>query len=144
MSLGIELLPEHEDDVRRARLVEFGAVDPDKAVARAISKPLFAATEDAALVKPELAPSKPSRKLKAIEVAEKHRANLAAEIRGNTRAKLDPFLMDPGAVKHKLQSQLPGGIIKRKRETSPTLHEEVQDPGSGQTPTIGLVDYDSD
>jgi coiled-coil domain-containing protein 130 len=144
MSLGIELLPEHEDDVRRARLVEFGAVDPDKAVARVISKPLFATTEDAASVQPELAPSKPSRKLKAVKAAERHRANLAAEIRGNTRAKLDPFLMDSGAIKQKLQSQMPAGIIKKKREASPPLHEEVQDPGGGQAPTIGLVDYNSD
>jgi coiled-coil domain-containing protein 130 len=142
MSLGIDLLPEHEDDVRRASFVEFGAVGPDQAMTRAIARPLFSATQDAASAKPKQGASS-SGKLKAVEAAEKHRADLAAEIRGNTRAKLDPFLMDPGAAKQKVQPRVPTGVVKRKRETSPSFHDNVQDPGGIQAPAMGLVDYDS-
>lgn len=143
MSLGIDLLPEREDDAQRARLVDFGAVDADAAVTRVISKPLFAAGEDAFSTKSVHGSSKSRRMLKAEEAAEKHRADLAAEIRENTRAKLDPFLVDYGGGKQKVQSRMQQNMIKRKRGASSSLHNEVQDSG-GQAPAMGLVDYDSD
>lgn len=142
MSLGLELLPENEEDARRASFVEFGEMDPARAVAKAISKPLFA-TED--IPDSKSSKKKVPKKLKAEQLAEKRRADLAAEIRGNTRAKMDPFLQDRGASRPAPRIALG---IKRKRTVQDTENIEV---GSGRDAPVdskpaaaGLVDYDSD
>jgi coiled-coil domain-containing protein 130 len=90
MSLGVDLLPEHDDDVRRAGFIEFGGIDPEKAVEKAISKPLFMSEDSNE--KRKSTKSRHSKKQKAEWAAKQITANLAAEIRGNTRVAMDPFL----------------------------------------------------
>lgn len=142
MSLGLELLPENEDDVRRAGFVEFGDVDPARAVALAISKPLFPVEKPPAVNSKKN--KKGSRKLKAEQLAEKRRADFAAEIRGNTRAKMDPFLQDRGAAR---PPRIALGI-KRKRPLEEA--ENIEKGGETEVPeklgpaVTGLVDYDSE
>jgi coiled-coil domain-containing protein 130 len=96
MSLGLDILPENEHDARRAGLIEFGGVDNNMAVTRAMSKPLFASKE-AARVKSKTA--KHSRKQKAEDLAKKKTADIVAEITGNTKAAMDPFLAPKSAPK---------------------------------------------
>jgi coiled-coil domain-containing protein 130 len=131
MSLGLDLLPEHEDDARRAGFIEFGGVDYDKAVSRVISKPLFS-NKETVLAKPK--PGKPSRKQRAEDLAKKKTAGIVAEITGNTKAAMDPFLMPKSAPK----SMLAG--LKRKRSEP----EDTPADQSTRPMTSGLVDYDSD
>jgi len=132
MSLGIDLLPEHEDDVRRAGFVEFGVIEPEEAVVKAVSKPLFR-TEPSAL-KQNSKESKHPKKRKAEEALKQKTADLVAEIRGYTRAAMDPFLTG---------SRLPGSAskpillgVKKKR---PRLEDSPVTSGGA-----ALVDYDSD
>ncbi len=136
MSLGLDLLPEHENDVKRAAFIEFGEVDIDRAVSKAISKPLFRTEESATKEKSKT--TKIPRKLKAEMLAKKRTADIAAEIRGNTRAAMDPFLTSTRssaiATKNASKLLLPG--VKRKR-TDPV---ELSRGTSGAS----LVDYDSD
>jgi coiled-coil domain-containing protein 130 len=131
MSLGLDLLPEHEDDVQRAGFIEFGGVDNSKAMARAISKPLFSNKETTLVSKCKSA--KRSRKQKAEDLAKTKTADIVAEITGNTKAALDPFL----APKSASRSMLAG--VKRKR---PELEATPADQST--QPAVSLVDYDSD
>lgn len=128
MSLGIDLLPEHEDDKRRAGFIEFGGLDQERVMAKAISKPLFASEEASTKRKS----SKSSKKRKAEDLARKKTADAIAEIRGNTRAAMDPFL--PNAPKPALKTLLVG--VKRKRS--------VEQEAPANQPGPILVDYDSD
>ena len=136
MSFGLELLPENEEDARRAGFVEFGLGDSDNAVTKAISKPLFA--KETATPKDTPKKRKISKRRKEEEGAKKRTADLVAEITGNTRAAMDPFLQGFGAKTSSktLASSKPllAGV-KRKRLES----EEVL-----QSSPSGLVDYDSD
>jgi coiled-coil domain-containing protein 130 len=132
MSLGIDLLPEHEDDVRRAGFIEFGGLDPEKAVGNAVSTPLFKTEDSTAKMKSK--PSRHSKKRKAEDALKQRTANLAAEIRGNTRAAMDPFLTGSRSSGSASKPLLLG--VKKKR---PRLEENLV-PTSG----AGLVDYDSD
>ena len=128
MSLGIELLPENEDDKRRAEFVEFGGLDREKTLSKAISKPLFSSTERLLKTKS----SKASKRRKSEELAKKKIADAITEIKGNSRAAMDPFLTNaPRAVS---KSILAG--VKRKR----VIKQEASTIPSGQI----LVDYDSD
>lgn len=131
MSLGLDILPENENDARRAGFVEFGAVDHNKAVTRAISKPLFGNKEVVAS-KPK--PTKHSRKRRAEDLAKKKTADIVAEITSNTKAAMDPFLATKSASKPLLSG------IKRKR-AEPAM-KSVDQPT--QHTVSGLVDYDSD
>jgi coiled-coil domain-containing protein 130 len=128
MSLGIDLLPEHEDDKRRAGFIEFGGLDQKRAMSKAISKPLFSPGE----VPKEGKNSKTSKKRKAEDLARRKTADAIAEIRGNTRAAMDPFLSN--APKAAPKSLLVG--VKRKRSVE-------QEASANQSGPI-LVDYDSD
>jgi coiled-coil domain-containing protein 130 len=137
MSLDVDLLPEHEGDVKRAGLIEFGGIDPEKAVGKAISKPLFM-TEDSN-EKEKSSTSRHPKKRKAEWAAKQNTANLAAEIRGNTRAAIDPFLKgnrSSGLATTKAAPKPSLFGVKKKR---PKLEES-----SESTSGVGLVDYDSD
>ncbi|KAG4421822.1 hypothetical protein IFR04_005072 [Cadophora malorum] len=133
MSLGIELLPENDDDSRRARLIEYGEVDSDALIDRAISKPLFKHEEPESKAKSE--EKKVSKKKKAENLAKQRTAAFAAEIRGSTRAAVDPFLEGTRSTGPKSTPILAG--IKRKRP-------ELEDTMSNKSVAVGLVDYDSD
>ncbi|KAH7336338.1 CWC16 protein [Rhexocercosporidium sp. MPI-PUGE-AT-0058] len=133
MSLGLDLLPEHEDDARRARLVDFSEVDSNGVVDRAISKPLF--EHEDPRPNSNAKKTKLSKRQEAENLAKQKTAAFAAEIRGNTRAAIDPFLADSRLTIPKASPILTG--VKRKRskpDDAPT-----KKPGA-----VGLVDYDSD
>jgi coiled-coil domain-containing protein 130 len=132
MSLGIDLLPEHEDDVRKAGLIEFGEIDPENGIDKAVSKPLFKA--EGSIAKEKSKTSRHSKKRKAEESLKQKTANLAAEIRGNTRAAMDPFLTGSRSSNSASKPLLLG--VKKKR-----LRLE-ESPVPAVAP--GLVDYDSD
>jgi coiled-coil domain-containing protein 130 len=139
MSLGLEILPENADDARRAGFIEFGQTDTDTAISKAISKPLFA---DKHQVATKVSNSKASRKSKADNLAKKKTADLVAEIRGNTRAAMDPFLTESRVITGARGKPLLVGV-KRKREE----HEDVEVIENEPPASIGgnnLVDYDSD
>lgn len=120
---GIRLLPESEDDARRAALVEFGrAPSPtleggggEGGVGReaervVFAKPLFDmnttkkttsnnnhnkdSTSVSGKKKPP-PPPPPSKKLKSELAASKRKQSLVSEIMGNTRMASDPFLAEP-------------------------------------------------
>jgi len=128
MSLGIELLPEHENDAQRAKVIDFGDFDHQKAMAKTVSKPLFTNVKPSTRAKP--ATSKVSRKQKVEDLAKQRTADAIAEIRGNTRASMDPFLAN--TPKGSSRSLLG---VKRKRSAQNGVKTEVF--------TSSLVDYDS-
>ena len=131
MSLGVDLLPESEDDARRAGFVEFGGVDHNKAVARAISRPLFSSKETPSS---KSKPAKLSRKQKVEELAKKRTADIVAEIADNTKAVMDPFLIPKSTPKPLLV-----GVKRKRTESEALLANQTQQPA-----IPGLVDYDSD
>lgn len=106
MSLGIKLLEETEEDRLRAGLVDFGpttAPDGEKNALASISRtrPMF----DNGMVtiqssgqqrKEESRAHK--RKLKAEMLAAERKALLSNELRGNTRAVVDPFLNEDAKI----------------------------------------------
>jgi coiled-coil domain-containing protein 130 len=130
MSLGLDILPEHEDDARRSKLIEFGPADANAAIKKVVSKPLF---EREPVGKTKSQSSKTPRKLKAEDIAKRKTANIVAEIRGNTRAAMDPFLIDSrDSSIPKTKPPLRG--VKRKQF----------DSDAAKSNGVGLVDYDSD
>ncbi|QSZ36315.1 hypothetical protein DSL72_007441 [Monilinia vaccinii-corymbosi] len=136
MSLGLDLLPEHEEDVRRAGFIEFGNNDSLTSITKAISKPLF--QSDSRPFKAEGKGQKLSRRKQADALTAKQRNDAVAEIRDNTRAAIDPFLINnqPNGCKSTPKPLLTG--VKRKRST-PALES------APSTPKVAcLVDYDSD
>ncbi|XMA09390.1 hypothetical protein WAI453_002181 [Rhynchosporium graminicola] len=132
MSLGLDILPEHESDVRRARLIEFGETGAIVAIDKAISKPLFKQEE----VKPDCKSrgSKHTKRLKSEDIAKHKTAAFAAEIRDNTRAAIDPFLSE-SRKKSRSVPVLAG--VKRKR----SMHRESP---TDELAAVCLVDYDSE
>jgi coiled-coil domain-containing protein 130 len=141
MSLGIALLPENEEDARRAGFVEFGIKDAEQAIKNAISKPMFDTEEllDAQSRKTK----KKSGKLKAEQLAEKRRAELVAEVRGSVRGRTDPFLRDPGVARPGAKLEL--GIKRKRAEDEGRGSDHGTNSSENSRPTIkSLVDYDSD
>lgn len=137
MSLGIDLLPEHENDGRRARLIEFGALNESSSTDKTISKPLFKSTTADAKEKPKERKKHTSKKIRSEEVAKQKTAALAASIRDNTRAAMDPFLSGSRPSHAELTKSGPKTLtgVKRKREKT-TEESETNNQGPG------LVDYD--
>jgi len=129
MSLGLEILPASYDDERRAKLIDFGEPDAAKALADAVSKPLFSNPEP-----PSAKNSKGIRSKRQIadELAKKRVADVVADIRGNTRASIDPFLLH--SPKPAQKPVLIG--VKRKRA--------VQEAVATTPAPSALVDYDSE
>lgn len=147
MGLGIEMLPEHEDDAKRAALVTFGTVDGEgeTGVRKALAKPLFNSS-GSSKDKPSKTPeSKGPKKLKSEVAAAKLRESLVSEIVGNTRMTKDPFLESRNKeATPRSTILLPG--LKRKR-ASDDADDTVQQKSTLEKtgPAIpSLVDYDSD
>ncbi|OAA46441.1 DUF572 domain-containing protein [Beauveria brongniartii RCEF 3172] len=150
MSLGVDILPETEEDARRARLVDFAPPEDDVVGEAALSKPLFGTAarkgtedddddgdDDKAMTK------EARRKVQA-------RESFATQVMGNTRVAKDPFLMSAAGTKRadgKGTARIPG--IKRKRgvETCVDLAEpqsKAQQSDYGVSKGAALVEYDSD
>jgi len=126
--------------VRRAGFIEFGAEDPETAVEKAISKPLFAHLNEPSKISPgsKKDHAKTRSKKSKLSLARTKKA-LMAEIRSNTRAAMDPFLAS-ARVPAPSKTLLTG--VKRKR-SEPEPESEIE---SAQSHILGnsLVDYDSD
>ncbi|KAK0742407.1 CWC16 protein [Apiosordaria backusii] len=146
MGLGIDLLPEKEEDGLRAQLVDFGAVpeELENRVERVLARPLF--DDSRKKVGKEKEQEKGKGKLKREIKAERMRESLVEEIRSNTRAAKDPFLVAFGGNnnnssssrdKEKGSALLPG-LKKRKRlteeegeKTVTTMPPQAKDAASG-------------
>lgn len=148
MGLGIELLPESEEDARWARLVDFGAApeglaeDGDKTLA----KPLFGGGKPAAQEKKTRDNKAPAKKLLKSEIAAtKMRESLVSEIVGNTRMASDPFLERRSRdVTRNTANLLPGLKRKRQAGAEPSPPPEDKPAEKAAVTSSALVDYDSD
>ncbi|KAI9765438.1 MAG: hypothetical protein M1840_007396 [Geoglossum simile] len=179
MGLNIELLDEAEEDRQRAKFIDFAQHDSDTLVTRAKTRPLFSSPTSSKPkgskqdkdVKPSLTNKTPTAKLptrKPLTEAAKSKERLHRELRANTRAAFDPFLIGDGDWGG---SSSGGGdgkrllIPKRKRGGSDGGFKEVDDGGAVEgtvgvegegvgegkeiggtvgAVALGLVDYDSD
>jgi coiled-coil domain-containing protein 130 len=130
MSLGLDILPESDADARKAKIIEFGNAQSSRNADKALSKPLF--TTGSCIETPEKK-TKVSRRRKEEEKTKKKTADLVAEISGNTRAAMDPFLTASGTSPSFRSSKPLLAGIKRKR-----------DPRDDFPSVAGLVDYDSE
>ena len=142
MSLGMDLLDETENDRQRAQFVEFGDFGQngsEMAVHKAHARPLFATDTSIAKVAPGSASK--SKKLKGLQEIEVRKEKLRRELQNNTRAVIDPFLVD--SVASAPSTSILG--IKRKRDL--TLNGNTTSPEQSVGTGIvkqPLVAYDSD
>jgi len=157
LGLGIELLEEDEGDRRRARLVDFGDFGSlEKDVDKVAAKPLFG-TDMADGTDAGSRKTHPDRhKTRAQTEAEKRKQMLQQELKENTRAAIDPFLIniDVSSSRGGQGRTLPG--LKRKqpietgskstsdRDTSEASLTAADTPPPLPEPPAALVDYDSD
>jgi hypothetical protein len=127
--LAVEILDEREDDAARARLIDFGSTDDAKWREKALfeTKPINRdAQSRESRVSGKL--NEKARSKKRDTIAER-KASLAHELRGNTRAAINPF-----STSQDKQSWQPS--LKRKRPT-----EQIEDD---KTLADKLVEYDTD
>lgn len=158
--LHIELLDEIPEDARRAGLVEFGP-DYGQMIESARAKPLFptlSTTTALDSAKGTGAGRNSVGKTKAQLAVEAAREKLQSELRQNTRARVDPFLVydKPRPVlglkllKRKLAEtevgSPPGGESDASRDPGPPpLGRALNDVGVVQPGvSLGLGAYDSD
>lgn len=152
MGLGIELLPESEEDVRRAALVDFGRRPADgEGEERVLARPLFGGDGkkvDGGVVGEKSGAAtgkgKTPRRLKSEMAAIRMRESLVSEIVGNTRLAKDPFLEPRGKDTKSSAAFLPGLKRKRAREKEPNPSPDEERPAEKIAAVSALVDYDSD
>ncbi|KAJ5513558.1 hypothetical protein N7463_003110 [Penicillium fimorum] len=150
MSLGIELLDETEGDRQRARMVEFGENPADVAShASRVTRirPMFEQPSETPTRKTGPGDKKPrsSKRPRKDELAATRKASLHRELAGNTRAIVDPFLVDD--AENAWQPR-----IKKKKAvaaSAPSLHQdprgtELASSAVTPIPTPALVSYPSD
>ncbi|KAJ5845700.1 hypothetical protein N7534_009369 [Penicillium rubens] len=149
MSLGIELLDESEEDRQRASMVEFGEdlTGVDSHAARVTRlRPMFEQQAENPARKTGSEEKKShSKRLRKDDLVATRKASLRRELVGNTRAVIDPFLVDAGN-----QNVWKPSIKKRKTVASstPSLREDpsgsTEVNSSAVTPKPALVSYPSD
>ncbi|KAL7816226.1 CWC16 protein [Trichoderma gracile] len=172
MGLGMELVPEVEEDAQRARLVDFGAVEEEDGGERALLKPLFSTTKatvsttkdaqkQTGTKKATTAAAAAAATSKAEKAASRRKEAFVADVLSNTRAAQDPFLKQrhglhptggsgsgSGSGSDNKANKPPSlGIIKRRKK-----HGDggASDNGLSDAakvpvqPAQGLVEYDSD
>lgn len=148
MGLGIDLLPESEEDARWAKLVDFGAAPEGlgEEGEKALSKPLFGAAKSAGQEKKTRDGKAPTKKLLKSEIAAtKMRDSLVSEIVGNTRMASDPFLEPRNKDTTKNRTNIiPGLKRKRQPEVEPSPPPEDKPVEKAAATSSALVDYDSD
>lgn len=106
MSLGIELLEETEEDKLRAGLVDFGPANASQDGSNALAtmsrtRPMFNngnPTKQSSGFQRKEENRKHKAKLKAEQLAAERKALLSNELRGNTRAAVDPFLNEDAKI----------------------------------------------
>ncbi|KAF2802805.1 DUF572-domain-containing protein [Mytilinidion resinicola] len=112
--IGFEIVDEVEGDRIRAGVVEFGELGVGD-VGKAVRKPLFASEASAIKAADVKKSGKGDKKTRAAREAEKRRELLQHELRGNTRAVMDPFLTaSPRSSNNDTTLKVIAGI-KRKR-----------------------------
>lgn len=137
--LAIELLDEIPEDAQRAKLVEFGP-DYSQRIEKAHSRPLFRIPESA---KKPLGHNS-TGKTKAQISADATKEKLQSDLRQNTRARVDPFLV--------LDKPRPGlglKLLKRKQaDNSPVASNEVGghdfrglDSRMGKVPVVSSMGF---
>lgn len=149
--LGVEMLPEIQEDGKRAALVEFGepraTIEGEDALREVAGKPLFG-NGKGEIKGTEMPDGKNrKRKEKPEDVAKRKREALQRELRGNTMAVIDPFLGIGKDFRSNNGRIIPG--VKKKLMSSITVNDEVEleENNVGARPveqTLRLVDYDSD
>lgn len=138
----LELLPESEDDARRARLVDFGGTDSVNTEEKILATPLFA--DEGPAMKGQMEENKPPpRQLKSERMANKRKTALVSEIVGNTRITRDPFLERKAKRDTAAAALLPGLKRKRGSDEREQRSEEKEGKPSGKLAAV-LVNYDSD
>lgn len=136
MSLGIDLVDETEGDRLRAGMVDFGngqsSVGMEAARATRI-RPMFKMADSKSSPRSEKRDKdrKAIRKTRAADLVEQRKASLRNELKGNTRAVVDPFLKDMGDAQDIWK---PG--VKRKKPSSTT----VMPRGAPENPTRVVED----
>lgn len=151
MGLGIELLPESEEDARRAALVDFGsrpAGEHEQDEKKVLARPLYgdSKTSKSGSEVIKASKGKPVKKLKSEAAAERTRQALVSEIASNRRLASDPFLEPRNRDSPKSSTLLPGLKRKRSAEAQPITPQDAEEKlveEASSTP-VGLVDYDSD
>jgi coiled-coil domain-containing protein 130 len=152
MGLGIQLLPETEEDARRAKLIDFGGVDAegDIGVDKALARPLFDNGSDKKERRndDDRGSTKRPGKLKSEIAASRTRDSLVSEIVSNTRAAKDPFLAF-GSRESTPRGPVRLAGLKRKMVAEETPDSSLTPAEKGDTPkatagTAALVNYDSD
>lgn len=139
----LELLPENEEDGRRARLVDFGTrpgSEVDGGERQVLARPLFG-NDDRALEQTDKRKGKTPKKLKSEIAASKLKDSLVSEIVGNTRMVRDPFLERKSKDTAKSAAVIPGLKRKRDPEREPSAPREER---PAEKVASVLVDYDSD
>ncbi len=154
LGLGIELLEEDDADRARAGLVEFGVLGSkdDAAVAQAAAaKPLF----DLLTVSPSTKQIQKSKTKIQVD-GERRKLMLQQELKGNTRAVMDPFSVDAVGLSSNASGRLIPGLRRQPRESHTeesgpdTISSSAVEVNSNISPTqssipvLPLVDYDSD
>lgn len=124
LSLGIELADEKEEDSMRARMIDFGQSSTNTRR----NEPLFA-TEQPVKEKTARDGGTRGKKPTSAELLAAKKTQLTNELRGNTRAAIDPFLKDDNLWQP--------AIKRRKVEERKTEPQVVSQ-------SAALVDYDSD
>lgn len=151
LGLNIHVLDESAEDQERAKLVDFGAgagreTDIMKTVSR---RALFGDTEKQSATSPESAGT--MVKTKAQLRTESTRASLREQLRGNTRAAIDPFNWTNGKSDKRSSSVPFIATLKRKRSEREDDEPHVTESPNAMNATddaacqpSGLVDYDSE
>ncbi|KAH6842977.1 CWC16 protein [Chaetomium sp. MPI-CAGE-AT-0009] len=151
MGLGIELLPEREEDAKRAKLVDFGGLDVEghDGVDKALARPLFDTGLGRKGTKNDgKASTNVPGKLKSEMAADRMRERLVSEVVNNTRAAKDPFL-DFGNREStpKGPARFPGLKRKRPAEEAPARPEPPENDEDTPKEVAGitaLVNYNSE
>ncbi|KAG5294309.1 DUF572 domain-containing protein [Histoplasma ohiense] len=136
MSLGIELLEESEGDRLRAKMVDFAPAGDNAVggaiVRHAISKPLFE-SKSLPVTPPDRGRAKKEKRQKKPEaIAAERKALLQKELSGNTKAAIDPFLLDdnsdwtPG-VKRRKMLESASGVSSGNRPQQEQKHDGSDD-----------------
>lgn len=156
MGLDLDLLPENEDDAKRARMIEYGALEGlDDGAFKATSRPLFQLERaESPKESPKMVTKKKPALTRREKEAERRRTTLQQELRHNSRAARDPFLTF-GASNTDSTIFRPILGIKRKHSTKdvepastsplPPTTQETTIEGSLKHPQpLTLVAYGSD
>ncbi|KAL6692175.1 CWC16 protein [Trichoderma pleuroticola] len=146
MGLGIDLLPEREEDAQRAALVDFGSRPDGEDEDKALSKPLFASTTTTGSrvktqQKASSALAMKDTRLKAEKQASRRKESFVADVISNTRAAQDPFLLQLNNDKA-VNSRPSFGIVKKRKRADDESDDRPETKAA--MPVGGLVQYDSD